>query len=604
MKLRKVIQQVALYARVSGERQVQEATIDSQVAALRQRITQDGFPLDEELCFVDDGYRGHTLIRPALERLRDQAANGAFDRLYVYDPDRLARQYAYQCLLVDELQQAGIDVVFLNRPLGSKPEDQLLLQMQGVFAEYERAKILERSRRGRLHAARQGQVSVLAAAPYGYRYVGKQEGGGVARYDVIFEEARVVQQMFAWVGQDRLSLREVGRRLQQQGVRTRTGKADWNPATIAYLLQNPAYRGQAGYGKSRVIERQPRLRPRRDGSATPRRPFSVTRQDTEPLFIPVPALISDELFAAVAEQLAENRQRQRCRRAQAQYLLQGLVVCKACGYAWHGLTRRQPRAAGSQPAYIYRHYRCGGKQVTTADGEKSCHVRDMRCSALDESVWQDVCRLLADPARIEEEYARRLGGEAAAEGQVPGLAKVIGHVKKMIARLIDSYSAGLIEREEFEPRIRRARERLAQLEAEAASQAEEEAQRAELRLVLGGFQDFAERIKDNLGQADWQTRREIIRALVRRVEIDDEEVRIVYRITAVPFVESPAGGILQDCWKRHVAFFSQLLLLDKQQGLALLAVPPGAGVPPPWPIRISCTSARKSPPYAIPARAA
>jgi site-specific DNA recombinase len=156
---------VALYARVSSERQAESNTIASQLAALRQRIQRDGFALEEELTFVDDGCSGRTLIRPALERLRDQVASGALDRLYLHSPDRLARQFAYQCVLVEEFQHAGVAVVFLNHALGRSPEDDLLLQVQGVIAEYERAKISERSRRGKLHAAHAGRVNVLSAAP-------------------------------------------------------------------------------------------------------------------------------------------------------------------------------------------------------------------------------------------------------------------------------------------------------------------------------------------------------------------------------------------------------------------------------------------------------
>src|SRR4051794_820049 len=316
---------IAFYARVSSDRQADEGTIASQVAALRQRIATDGGLTEPDLEFLDDGYSGGTLLRPALERLRDQAALGAFDRLYVYTPDRLARNYAYQFLLLDELRRAGVEVVFLNHAPGRSPEDDLLLQVQGVIAEYERAQISERSRRGKLHAARTGQVSVLAGAPYGYRYVGKQAGGGQARYEVVAEQARVVQQIFAWVARERLSLQAVCRRLAEQGVPSPSGQPRWSAATIAYVLNNPAYKGSAGFGKSRVQPRQPRLRPCRGKPEVPRRPYSVTRRGTQPEFIPVPALVSDDDFAAVAEQLAENRQRQRQRRAGAHYLLQGLV---------------------------------------------------------------------------------------------------------------------------------------------------------------------------------------------------------------------------------------------------------------------------------------
>jgi site-specific DNA recombinase len=163
-------------------------TIASQVANLRDRIVADGGRLEPEHAFLDEGYSGASLLRPALERLRDTAAAGVIDRLYVvHSPDRLARRYAYQVLLIEEFRRSGVEVVFLNRPLGASAEDDLLLQVQGMIAEDERAKILERSRRGRRHAARSGLVSALGAAPFGYRYVTRAVGGGVARFEVIEE---------------------------------------------------------------------------------------------------------------------------------------------------------------------------------------------------------------------------------------------------------------------------------------------------------------------------------------------------------------------------------------------------------------------------------
>ena len=124
----------ALYARVSSEQQVGGSTIASQLAALEARVSTDGLVLAPDCRFVDDGYSGATLVRPALERLRDLAAFGALDRVYVHSPDRLARRYAYQVLLVDELRRAGVEIVFLNRRIGASPEDDLLLQVQGMVA--------------------------------------------------------------------------------------------------------------------------------------------------------------------------------------------------------------------------------------------------------------------------------------------------------------------------------------------------------------------------------------------------------------------------------------------------------------------------------------
>jgi len=230
----------ALYARVSSDQQAQQGTIESQIADLRQRVGADGLTLDQELCFVDDGYTGSTLIRPALERLRDTAWAGGFQRLYVHSPDRLARKYAWQVLLVEELHRSGVELVFLNRTIGVSPEEDLLLQMQGMIAEYERTKIMERSRRGKRHAARRGLVNVLVAAPYGYRYIGKHEGGGQAQYQVDFEQAKVVRQIFEWVGRDRMSTRQVVRRLAQEGIPSAKGKR-WCAETVGKLLKNRAY---------------------------------------------------------------------------------------------------------------------------------------------------------------------------------------------------------------------------------------------------------------------------------------------------------------------------------------------------------------------------
>lgn len=186
----------ALYARVSSEQQAQAQTIASQLEALKDRIARDGQELDRELSFIDDGYSGASLVRPALERLRDMAALGAIDRLYVLCPDRFARNYAYQVLIIDELQRCGVELVFLNREIGDSPKEHLLLQVQGVIAEYERGKIMERCRRGKLHAARKGTINVLGGAPYGYRYVSSQEAAGQARYEIALEQARVVRQIF------------------------------------------------------------------------------------------------------------------------------------------------------------------------------------------------------------------------------------------------------------------------------------------------------------------------------------------------------------------------------------------------------------------------
>jgi site-specific DNA recombinase len=541
---------VAIYARVSSERQAKEETIASQIEALDRRIGDDGLGCDPELRFLDDGVSGTLLLRPGLERLRDQAAAGSIDRLYVLDPDRFSRKYAYQVLILEELARCGVEVVFLGNPRGDDPAGNLLVQVQGMIAEYERAQIMERSRRGKQHAARRGSVNVLSKAPYEYRYICKQEGDGEGRYQVVAEEAKVARKIFEWVGRDRCSIGEVTRRLKREGVPTRTGLATWDTSTIRAMLMNPAYKGTAAYGKTRVGPYQPqRIRPLRGKPEIPRRPVTTVVTPTEEqIVIAVPALVGEDLFATVREQLEENRKRSRAHISGATYLLQGLIVCKGCGYACHGAPTSKKTADGR----VFAYYRCRGSASWRHGGEKLCRTKAIRTERLDAAVWEDVRALLSEPERIRAEYQRRLespqGSEARESTQ---LAKLMSQARKTVSRLIDAYSEGLVDKSEFEPRLKAARERLSRLEQEHAQRIDAEDKETELRLVIGQLEEFAKRVSAGLENTDWLTRREIIRALVKKVEVDVNEVRVVYRVNPSPFENRPQQGSLQHCWGRR-----------------------------------------------------
>jgi site-specific DNA recombinase len=548
-ELKQPTNRVAIYARVSSDQQAQQGTIDSQIVALRQRVLADGLTLEDELCFVDDGYSGSTLVRPALERLRDIAWAGGFQRLYVHSPDRLARKYAWQVLLVEELQRSGIELVFLNRTIGVSPEEDLLLQMQGMIAEYERAKIMERSRRGKRHAARRGLVSVLCGAPYGYRYVSKHTAGGQAYYQVIPEQARVVKLIFEWVGRDRLSLRKVCRRLRRQGIPSPKGKPVWDPEVVGKLLKNPAYKGAATFGRTRVGERRPRLRPPRGKPEHPRDAKSRYKGTTDDqITIPVPAIVSAELFDAVAEQLAENQKHNRQRQRGPSYLLQGLLECGCCGYAFYG--KGNTRFAAN-PAAPYPYYRCLGMDATRFGGQRICPNRPVRLDRLDASVWADVRAMLEHPAELRKEFERRLAGDDEADIDLRQLDKQIAAAQRSISRLIDAYESAVLDKSEFEPRVRQAKKGLARLQQEAAAACDRAAQRAELRLVLSNLDTFADQVRHRLDRADWNTRREIIVSLVKSIKIETEQIRITYRINPRPFDGGPTRGhFRQHCDRR------------------------------------------------------
>src|SRR5215467_9789803 len=188
--MEKQMKTAAIYARVSSDKQKEEKTIASQTAALKEFARKEGYDVPREWIFEDEGFSGASLVRPGLERLRDLAAEGQLHVVLVYAPDRLSRKYAYQVLLIEEFARNGVETVFVKVPKSDTPEDKLLLQFQGMIAEYERAQILERSRRGKRHRAQQGQISVLSGAPYGYRYMRKSEETA-AYYEIIEAEADV-----------------------------------------------------------------------------------------------------------------------------------------------------------------------------------------------------------------------------------------------------------------------------------------------------------------------------------------------------------------------------------------------------------------------------
>src|SRR5947209_6485127 len=316
----------AIYARVSSEQQREENTIASQTASLIEFAQAHDLEVPKEWVFEDEGYSGATLERPGLERVRDLTAEGQIQVVLAYSPDRLSRKYAYQILLIEEFARQGVETMFVKSPQGDSAEDQLLVQFQGMIAEYERAQILERSRRGKRHRAHLGEVSVMSGSPYGYRYVRKTDEAPAA-YMVDEAEARVVQRVYDMYTVDGLSIGEITRRLNAEGIPTRKRSARWERSTVWGVLRNSAYRGVACFGKTRISARTRVMRPqRRRGVITPSTTAGHERPRDEWIEIPVPALVSEERFARATELLQENKIQSR-RRTITPSVLQGLVSC-------------------------------------------------------------------------------------------------------------------------------------------------------------------------------------------------------------------------------------------------------------------------------------
>ncbi|MGK3960066.1 recombinase family protein [Sorangium sp. So ce118] len=533
---------VALYARVSSEQQAQQATIDSQLSALRERALADGYRVLPGDVYTDDGYSGATLVRPALERLRDRIAEGSIDLLYVHNPDRLARRYAYQVLLLEEFAAHGVSVVFLQGASATNAEDALLVQVQGMIAEYERAKIVERCRRGKLHKARQGTVNPLSGAPYGYRYVRKSETEP-ARYDVLLPEAKIVRRVFDALVHEQKSIGEIVRALNVDAVPTRRGAPRWDRATVWAILRNPAYIGQAAYGKTESVERGQLLRPIRSKSPTPRRGKGAHRDKPpeEWIHIRVPPLISAEVFDAARAQLERNRRLSQRNARGRRYLLQGLVVCARCGYAFYGKAVSRAAAKGGSRQYAY--YRCVGSDAYRFAGGRVCSNPQVRTDQLDGYVWESVRQILQDPGRVLQEWSRRAsteGIQAERRARRDEAAGVLASHERALKRLLDAYEAGALELEELTARSERIKARLQRARQDLKEAEERLAETETLQAVAGRLQDFAERVKHGLDRLDWQERRQLVRTLVARVEIDEAGATIVYRLPSTS--GSPAPG--------------------------------------------------------------
>ena len=326
---------VAFYARVSSQKQSDEKTIQSQCNALRERLAEDGYVIPKSREFCDDGYSGSELVRPALESMRDEIHSGLIDKIYILSADRLARSMSHQMILLDEFQRKHCEVIFLDQKgIPEGPEGMLLTHMQGAIAEYERAKILERTRRGRKFSAMGGNVSVFGRAPYGYIYVPKSQGFD-ARWEIDPIKSEHVRLVFELYCNRQLSFRGIACHLRESGICSSQGKSHWSLASIRGMLANPAYYGEAMFGKTRISERKSTKRPSRGSPEFSRNAkIQVPTLPSDQIKILVPAIIDRSTYETARIQMDDNRKRQRQDKAKGKYLLTGITLCGRCGAAY------------------------------------------------------------------------------------------------------------------------------------------------------------------------------------------------------------------------------------------------------------------------------
>ena len=520
----------AIYARVSSARQKKDETIGSQTAALREHAEQARLDVPEEWVFEDEGHSGATLVRPALEALRDLAAQGCLDVVLCYSPDRLARKFAYQALLLEESARAGVRVEFVKGPRGDTPEDQLLVQFQGIFAEYEKAQLAERYRRGKAHRARTGSVNVLSGAPFGYRYVRKTDLCGAA-CEVLEHEAALAAEMFRRYADDGACIADLARWLTGLGVPTRTGKNRWDRSVVWAMLRNPAYAGRAVFGKTMATSGTPGLNrvARLQGRTTPRAVKTVDRPREEWLEIPVPALADEVTFARVQQRLEDNK-RFAARNTKVPSLLQGLAACSACGYGCYRTSARTARRK------IY-YYRCPGSDDYRYEGGRVCGNQPARADYLDIVVWDHITALLADPALIRAEISKRLDAARTAgpaTRQRNRLELELAKAATSITAMIEAFSEQLLTIDELRAKMPHLRARQANLRGQLDAIDAQAADRDAYLTLAGDLEGFLAQLRGNAATATVEDRQRVLRLLVKDVLIGPGKITIRHRIPARP----------------------------------------------------------------------
>ena len=520
---------IAIYSRVSTSHQVEHQTIEQQLDRLTAHVQMhaaEGWVLDPTHIFRDEGYSGAVLARPGLDRLRDAVKGHEIDRVLVTTPDRLARNYVHQMVLLEEWARADCLVEFLDRPMSDDPHDHLLLQIRGAVAEYERTLIAERMRRGRLAKLRAGLLLPWTYPPYGYRLDPDRprDPRGVMTDAA---EAAIVAELFALYREPGTSLMQLARHLDQCGVPTPLGRPRWSSPTIRGILRNPTYTGQIYAQRTRY--RAPTHRRsathaigRPHGTATP------LPAEAWLLVGQVPALVSQAHFDEVQAKLASNRAFARRNNTAHQYLLRALVSCGCCGLACTA------RAANGRSFY----YLCNGKgQGTYSHRATRCAARYIPAKQLDELVWQDLCALLHEPAPLAAAVARAHGGawlpqELLARRET--LRRGQAHLRQQIERLTDAYLRAIIPLDEYERRRRDLERRMQALAGQEALLRNDAARQQELAGVAASLEAFRARVQQGLAEADFERRRQLVMLLVDRVVVTDADVEIRYVLPITP----------------------------------------------------------------------
>jgi site-specific DNA recombinase len=505
----------AIYARVSTARQEQEDTIDSQIAAIKQRIKDDGHEEPAEAnIYTDEGYTGSILERPALDLLRQDAKDGAFDILYIFDYGRISRDLVNLLIVKDDITQSGVEIASLFERITGEPMiDTLMLQILGAIHEYERKKIVQRFLNGKLQKARSGRL-VGYNPPYGYDYhpkVKNKDGTSKEGYLTINDfEADVVRMIFNWVGNERISLREVRKRLYEQGIPPRKEKqASWTTGPLRRLLSNETYIKKHYFNKFEAIEVK---NPRKLKAENYRKIAKASRRlRPKDQWIPIdakhiPRIINDDLFEKVQEQMEKNTRYSSRHNTVNSYLLTGLIECPC------GLNRVGEGVNGK----IY--YRCSDR-IKRFPMPRQCLEGGLSVPVVDELVWQNFFQTINDDELIIKHAETWLDAKNNTPTESNNLLRRKDQLKGQLNRYTKIYGQGLMTEELFAQEHNRIQDESKQID----KRLEKVAISSKISMDI---QELVSEVKKLLLEVTTDDRKTILRKFVDKIVATQKEVKV------------------------------------------------------------------------------
>jgi len=423
----------AIYCRVSTALQEQEKTIESQVAELEEICKKQDVQIIKK--YLDDGFSGANLDRPALDQLRTDASKGIFERIYFHSNDRLSRNLTNQGIIVEELEKKEIEVFFYDKPIADTPEGKFLFQILGAAAEFEKAKILERTRRGKLYKAKRGIV-VGGIPPFGNNYIKKtKEREGY--YETNEEEANTViliADLYLKVG----SVRAVARELTKRDIKPRKG-GQWRTSTLHGILRNETNIGTTYFNKRYAIETNNGKQKYKKRIKT----GTKLREKKEWIPIPVTPIMPKEKFYAIQALLVKNHKV--FNNGKHSYLLSGLVKCGICDSTYSG-----------ELSHGHPFYRCNNRH-RTFPLPKECNAKMVSADKLDTAIWNTVSEAIKNP-RILTDYILQTTKEIQEDEETINkekeqLFKKREDLRHKKNRMLEIYSDAIITKEELSEKM-------------------------------------------------------------------------------------------------------------------------------------------------------